>query len=515
MRCKQCDYPLWNLRPAALPPPPGESPQRCCPECGRPFVPSEFDFVINSVRFCCPHCEQDYYGTGARGHLVPREFDCVRCGRHIDMDQMVLLPTEGISEAQTVTDTMPWMDKRPGHGARSRPLRAFFATLFRAMFEPARLAKSMPAEPQAVRALVFAVISTTVPMVLSMGLLVFFMMMMPFGMGGLGMIGALAGTVLGWLVVLAVLLLLWIVSAHAVLRLTGPVAGDISRTLEPLCYSTAANVIGAVPCVGFYFAWVGWIWAGVTSTIMLGRRQSVSGLRAAAAVFTFPVILLFVVPVAYLILVVPAFTRMQAGAQQGVQQARGIATTSQVRDGVFFYVARNAAWPTHAIELVASNDVPATALVIRGDGAERSPASVAAGPVSLEAFTLLPPERERALTQALIDSLPPDTVAHRLGDFVFTWHGMPPPDQAAGQLWVAVLAAEADTVPGLWRTPIGVVKADGSTGTFFIADLPRELAAQNRHRAAAGLPPLPDPTTIAPGKPATAEGNGGAAGGMR
>ena len=70
MHCKNCDYPLWNI------------PTRQSPECGTPFVPGEFEFVRNSVQFCCPHCEQVYYCTDAKGHLFPVEFDCVSCGRH-------------------------------------------------------------------------------------------------------------------------------------------------------------------------------------------------------------------------------------------------------------------------------------------------------------------------------------------------------------------------------------------------------------------------------------------------
>ena len=71
MRCKQCDYRLWNLT------------ARRCPECGTPFLPSEFEFVPNSVQFCCPHCGQAYYGTDAKGHLVPPAFTCGRCGAAI------------------------------------------------------------------------------------------------------------------------------------------------------------------------------------------------------------------------------------------------------------------------------------------------------------------------------------------------------------------------------------------------------------------------------------------------
>ena len=62
MRCQNCNYTLWNLT------------TRECPECGTPFLPSAQDFQPNSVRFCCPGCDQDYYGTSPRGHLVPSAF---------------------------------------------------------------------------------------------------------------------------------------------------------------------------------------------------------------------------------------------------------------------------------------------------------------------------------------------------------------------------------------------------------------------------------------------------------
>src|SRR5688572_13451876 len=99
MRCTTCQYPLWNL------------PGRQCPECGTPFLPSEFTFVPNSVRFCCPGCGQDYYGTGPGGHLEPEQYDCVRCGRPVSMNEMVLLPTAGVEEKQTEVEVVPWLDR--------------------------------------------------------------------------------------------------------------------------------------------------------------------------------------------------------------------------------------------------------------------------------------------------------------------------------------------------------------------------------------------------------------------
>ncbi|MCH7792622.1 MAG: zinc-binding dehydrogenase [Planctomycetes bacterium] len=90
MHCKHCDYALWNLR------------DRICPECGNAFLPSEYEFVPNSIRFCCTECGQDYYGVDDKGHLVPTEFDCVRCGSPQRMDDMLVLPTEGVTEEQAL-----------------------------------------------------------------------------------------------------------------------------------------------------------------------------------------------------------------------------------------------------------------------------------------------------------------------------------------------------------------------------------------------------------------------------
>ena len=38
MRCKTCDYPLWNLT------------TRVCPECGTPFLPSQFDITFQLIK---------------------------------------------------------------------------------------------------------------------------------------------------------------------------------------------------------------------------------------------------------------------------------------------------------------------------------------------------------------------------------------------------------------------------------------------------------------------------------
>src|ERR1044071_4725792 len=112
MKCKPCGYSLWNLR------------TRQCPECSAPFQPSEFEFVPNTVRFCCPHCGQQYFGTDEKGHLKPPLFDCVTCHQRVHMDEMVIEPAAGMAEDQTRAERMPWLERNePG------PVKAWFAMI--------------------------------------------------------------------------------------------------------------------------------------------------------------------------------------------------------------------------------------------------------------------------------------------------------------------------------------------------------------------------------------------------
>jgi hypothetical protein len=78
MRCTKCNYSLFDIR------------ERICPECGEPFAISARTFDHCGVRFCCPHCDQQYYGTDEKGHLVPIHFNCLTCHNHISMNQTIV-----------------------------------------------------------------------------------------------------------------------------------------------------------------------------------------------------------------------------------------------------------------------------------------------------------------------------------------------------------------------------------------------------------------------------------------
>ena len=104
--------------------------------------------------------------------------------------------------------------------------------------------------------------------------------------------------------------------------------------------------------------------------------------------------------------------------------------------------------------------------------------------------------------KAAADAMPQNVVAHRLGDFVFTYHGV---DSSTGDpsLWIVISSADpvANPNPPLGEN-IAVGCLDGSVKTFLPHLFASALADQNALRRSVGLPPLPDPRTVTHDAPA-------------
>ena len=288
MHCNVCNYRLWNLK------------IRQCPECGTSFRPRDYEFVVNSVQFCCPHCDQDYYGVGQKGHLVPDEFACVRCGRQVDMDQMVLRPTVNIKEEQTQVDQNPWL-KRQQQGR----VRSWFATLGRSMVAPTRLIAATPEASSVGHAIRFML---TTSLLTYLGTALPIMVLFTVMSGGLAtMIPGTSQVTLGtvwrvvWVATITVLValvvnlalfLFWGLATHGILRLGGRPAGGLGRTFHALSYSCGPLVVLAVPCLGLYLLWFGGIiWWMVGGILMVKEGQQVHPGRATMAVLCFPLTL--------------------------------------------------------------------------------------------------------------------------------------------------------------------------------------------------------------------------------
>jgi hypothetical protein len=281
VRCKNCNYPLWNIV------------ARRCPECGLAFVPSDFTFVLNSVRFCCPHCTQDYYGTSPNGQLVPSEFECVRCHAHIRADECVLQPTAGVSERQTVTEINPWVERR----ARSW-VSALATTVGRAVGSPVQLLKQTPPESSSPRALAFYIIVNTLSVFVGASFF-FAFMLVPIFAGG-NHFSRFSAAALGWTIasILAFFagmiasLLIWVASAHLVLRITGPVAHPFKRTFQTFAYTSGVNIFSAIPCLGMYASSLTWLWWMIAAACALQHAQNVEPWRSVLAALLLPGLIL-------------------------------------------------------------------------------------------------------------------------------------------------------------------------------------------------------------------------------
>lgn len=498
MRCKTCDYTLWNLR------------SRQCPECGSAFKPSEFAFVTNSVRFCCPHCGQDYYGTGQDGHLEPRSFDCVRCAAHIDMDEMVLLPTEGVEEQRTVPDEMPWLSKSTGFFSR------WWKTVLRGAAQPARIIDLTPPESPAATATWFMVVTQAVIAILSvLTIVAFFVVMGVFagmGGGGPGVGPALMGGALGLLIgvigsVIGAIVLtwLWIAVSHGLLLVTGGTTHGIGRTAHAILYTCGPMLISAVPCVGMYFGWmIGGVWWCVAATIMVVRGQSVGPVLATLCVIGPPAAVTVLAIAAYIALIFGAVStaRTAAIAAAGVGPVSEVQTIASAMNG---FGAAQGRPPAHALELVAEGHLSA-AMLVSGMTATTTSA-IAFETTDLQTFSLMPQAQARAVAARAAQSLPDGVVAHRVGDFVFTHHGFDPTDPNNAALWVVIHSP--DPASNTVLTPDAVGLANGSALMVPPGRFGNFLQQQNVLRASLGLPPLPDPRRVQAGAPPSGTPNEG------
>ncbi len=502
MHCKNCDYPLWNLK------------ARQCPECGSPFTPSEFDFVLNSVRFCCPHCGQAYYGTGPRGHLVPQAFACVTCAKPVHMDDMVLLPAEGVSELQTKPSEMPWINR----GNRGW-IRAWLATVGMAMVRPGAMMRAVPLESALLRAWVFCIITqlliavvSTVPVMVFFAAIFLIAANAGGGQGGGGTLAPMFGlaSCFGGLGVAFILgAVLWGLITHAVLRITGATRASIGRTFQAICYSSGANVVTATPCVGGYFGWIWWI---VSAILAVKESQQVSGGRAALAVLVLPVLTIVAVGALYAVLIVGAISSARSQAAIIAAQGGSIAPAAEVQplaSGLVDYTQKHGQWPDHATRLMLEDNTAIASTDFQLLATQTDGSIVPVGYAKLYDLDFAQKQQLEDIVESAARALPADVVAHRVGDFVFTYHGVDPgvAGKWAGQgggLWVLIAWPDPDA-----NAPLATQSVAAATANGLIQQLPMPmfdamLAAQNDLRADHGLPPLPHPSLVTHAKPATA-----------
>lgn len=273
MKCQTCEYSLWNIAPGP------------CPECGTVFDPTQFEFPEGVVRFCCPHCDQAYFGDGPGGHLVPSHFQCVECGGEVEERACTIRPVAGYSDADLEVAKLPWSDPK-----RSR-FRRLIDTIGWSMAKPSDLGREVAREGTMLGGLVFTVLINV--FIVMFGIFPFLLLIggvVVFAAGPAG--GGVWGTLLGGLVFMAGLLIFGLVSsllslvihgvvAHAVLRITGSVRGSFGTTLSTMFFASGPVAISAVPVIGpSCLNTVGIVWAIVAGILAIRTAQGVGVGRA-------------------------------------------------------------------------------------------------------------------------------------------------------------------------------------------------------------------------------------------
>lgn len=485
MKCKTCGYRLWQL------------PARRCPECGAEYRPSDYEFVPNSVQFCCPHCEQPYYGTGPMGHLVPTAFNCVSCGRHIAMDEMILRPAPGVGEDQTQVCRLPWMER-----AKRGWFRGWLGTVRMALLSPARMMREVPPDSPGWEAYGFTFLNTMLPILVAAVPVMVMMLLVSVISSPRGvplfipLILVIEFAVIGLICLLGAAI--WALVVHLLLRITGRTAGPLLRTQQAIYYSSGANLVTAVPCFGPY---VGWIWWVVSAIFAVKEGQRVHGGRAAFAVLGLPLGIMLLSFGLFFTVLSFANTMTFSSPSATVTASSSTSDTLKVtRSVIGFAQQHNGRGPQHAILLVIEGDLFASDFI---DGDSNTPLNrIPLGTTTLEYFNFAKPSEQTRLARAAVAALPEGCVAHRLGDYVFTYQGMNL-DNADPRLWVVVRISDPGANGGPSpQTSIVYGLANGTAVSSPATMFPSDLKLQNLLRNKFGLPPLPDLMTVTHTQPA-------------
>ena len=491
MFCKTCNYALWNLK------------ERTCPECGNGFAPSQFRFKPNSIRFLCPHCSQHYYGTTRTGHLTPRAFQCVTCRNDIDMDQMVLLPAEGLDERQTRASGNPWIES-PG-----RPrVRDWFRTTGRSLFSPAGLIAATDEDTPLRATLSYAVLTAALASALS--IVIPFMVLAPFlaplGINAKGFT-ALAVYVLG--VILSALITyaavpLYACCAHLILR-GGKPKRRLRTTIHAVAMSSGSNVLWGIPVFGIMTGPAGLLWWGISLAVMLRTIHGVRTLRAFVAGLGPPLALCTLILGAFIAMIIWSFSVAATAATGFGQIARNQVLVAE-------QVWREAAetGERHLGSLILEEKI-SLSTAIAPVFTETS--AIFTGGIDITQAMLSGTDEQRAALVATLDaSLTPDVIAYRVGDLVVI-RDVPHPSPSPA-LWRCVYSPDPAANPGFAAMAVTMqpqnapnvpvpLNPGAMIGGSTNATVGPTTTEQNRIRAKHGLPPLPALHTILTFKPFT------------
>ena len=316
----------------------------------------------------------------------------------------------------------------------------------------------------------------------------------------------MVGITLGAYAASLALLLVAAVVQHGVLVLTGERRHGMGATTETLAYCMAPQIFCMIPCLGTYLLPLTMLWTAICQGVALSARQGVSWWRATLAA-----------SVPMVVVVGGLVWLLWIGTVNSMSSWAPTRTLNQRTWDLYVQMEAMApgnlgAGPSHGVELLLD-----AGIVIASDYMHpysmTPTTSVHLMGTDLNDLFLMD---DAARTQRMATApLPSDVIAHRVGDVVFTYHGISidpsstpvgstlvtPPD--SDDLWVLIMLPDAATRSTTPNVTFMVVDADGTQASYTMRSLPTVLNTQNLERRRVGLDPLPDPSIVTMSTPAT------------
>ena len=178
--------------------------------------------------------------------------------------------------------------------------------------------------------------------------------------------------------------------------------------------------------------------------------------------------------------------------QMRVRPARagGLPETRAVLQALLTYGAgHEGRGPAHAIGLAADGYLTPASFVTFDSLTVAESVPLVEG-ITLADFAGLEAERKQAIVQAAATALAEGTTAHRLGDFIFTYHGIDF-SGASPDSWLVIWLPDPGQNPAPQQGhKVAIGLASGEVIERTLEDFSKLRPAQNETRIAHGLPPL-------------------------
>jgi hypothetical protein len=423
------------------------------------------------------------------------------------MDECVLEPTEGVSEDRTKVAEQPWHNR-----AKIGRFRAFFRTILQSCFAPHELMGRTPPSDPPGEAVLFGVLANMLYGVF--GLAVCGAMVWGGGAASLSSIAA----VFGGFVAIGVFVGLWVIAAHFI-AVGGSQSVDreqtelgtsaevkplgIGRAVQAVAYSSAAMALAAVPCFGLWLAPISVLWWAVCTGVMIAVGYRTTTVRAVLAGLAGPAIAILLSAIGISIAAL-AGNASAPGGIQAVMSAAQNPVATQVYGALQSAAATstNGAPPVHVAEALMNRAIMPQQFRVFGT----SVSYPVVDPTAVDATNGLagPWVFDMPTVQRLSALNTPDPnsdevlVAHRLGDFVFCYHGLDWNDSEQLSRWVFFTHPEPSLEgSGARYGRYCAVHRDGTIESFANEEEFLEaLDVENLMRETAGVRSIPDPELI-------------------